>query len=145
VAPRLAALVAAGTALALAAAPALAASDVRERVSPRKGAPDTVFRVGFTAPAKAGIDGGWVRGYHVELVSGRGTTCTHAVSREVTAAEAGERVRLAFPPRDRWCPGRGRGTIYMHESQYCETEPCPASPAVTRPIARFAFRVRVRG
>jgi hypothetical protein len=126
---------AAAFALLLVAPAALAASDVRERVSPRTGSPDTVFRVGFTAPAD--------RSYHVELRLGRGTGCTHSASAFVERARKGRRVRLALPPPDPWCLGRGRGTIYEHSPVVAcnPPDPCPAEPSYVRPIARFAFRV----
>jgi hypothetical protein len=134
---------AAAFALLLVAAPALAASDVNPRVSPKQGNPDTVFRVGFTAPYAAGPG----RGYSIKLVAGRGGGgCTHEAFQAVDEARAGERIRLAFSPAEPWCRGKGRGTIYLHDYPYCnEGDPCPAFPSSMRPIARFAFRVRSSG
>ncbi|MEA2467102.1 MAG: hypothetical protein QOJ57_1228 [Thermoleophilaceae bacterium] len=113
------------------------------RVSPKRGHPTTVFRIGFTAPAAAGRSGVFERDYSVQLdVTGNG--CKQAAVQTVPEAKAGERVRLAFRPGKGWCRGKGRGTIYMSEGPICDpgTDPCPASPSSTRVIARFGFRVR---
>jgi hypothetical protein len=133
-------------ALCVACAPvALAASDVKPRISPKPGHPSTVFRVGFTAPQSAGRQGATERSYWVEL-SVRGRGCSQTASRDVpNAVAAGERVHVRFlPPSERWCLGKGRGKIWMSEGPYCDpSDPyhCPAGPSSTREIAHFNFRV----
>jgi hypothetical protein len=126
----------------LCAAPALAEPAVAPRISPKHGTPKTVFRVGFTAPEAAGHEGVVERSYSVELLV-RGSNCSQAAVETVPEAAAGERVRLAFRPRRRWCRGRGHGTIYQEEGPYCpdHSQPCPLFPSTSKPIAHFAFRV----
>jgi hypothetical protein len=133
-------------ALCLACAPvALAVSGVKPRISPKPGHPNTVFRVGFTAPQSAGRQGASERSYSVQL-SVRGRGCAQTAERGVSdAVAAGERVHLRFvPPSGRWCLGKGRGTISMTEGPYCDQakhDPCPLFPTTTREVAHFSFRV----
>jgi hypothetical protein len=132
-------------ALLIAAAPAVAASDVNPRVTPKPGHRGTTFRVAFTAPKAAGRQGVVERSYSVELsVSGRG--CSQSSARTVSQAAAGERVKVRFPaPSERWCLGKGRGTISMTEGPNCDRStgdrPCPEFPTSTRDIAHFTFKV----
>jgi hypothetical protein len=130
--------------LLLCAAPALATTAVAPRISPKIGTPKTVFRVGFTAPEAAGHEGVVERSYSVELVAAHGRNCTHSVGEQVDKASAGERVRVSLRGRYKWCQGRGHGTIYQQEGPYCpdHSQPCPLFPSTSKPIARFAFRVR---
>jgi hypothetical protein len=123
---------------------ALAAGGLGVRVAPHAGAPDTAFRVAFTAPDAAGHQGVFVRSYSVQLTAARGYACTRTMAMDVAKAAKGERVRLVFRARPPWCAGRGHGTIFESSGPYCprKTDPCPAFPSETRTIARFRFSVR---
>jgi hypothetical protein len=133
--------------LAATAAPAsvaLAAGGLDVRVSPRVGTQHTTFRVAFTAPRAAGHEGVSQRSYSVRLMAARGSGCTRELSKEVTDAPRGDRVRLAFRAPHPWCRGRGRGTISETDGPYCprKGDPCPLFATRMQTLARFAFRVR---
>ena len=136
-------LLLATAALALAATPApAAAKPVNARISPHGGQPDTVFRVGFSAPKPTGRHGRITRTYDISLeLDGAGDGCTEFASRFIPKARAGERVHRRFVPNRGWCRGRWIGTVGMEESFPCEVN-CPAMPSGGAPIAEFHFRVR---
>ena len=128
-------------ALGLSASAAVAQPAVNAHITPKRGHPDTTFRVGFTAPQTAGHQGVYERSYSVEL-SVRGRGCAQSAATEVTQATAGRRVRVWFKPASRWCLGRGRGSISMTEGPYCNPpDPCPEFPTRTSEIAQVDFRV----
>jgi hypothetical protein len=129
-------------AVCVACAPAaLAAAAVNPRVTPTTGHPHTTFRVSFTAPQAAGHQGVTERSYSVEL-SVRGQGCSQAAAQTVPNAAAGQRVHLQFRPSQRWCLGKGRGTVSMTEGPYCNPpDPCPEFPTRTSDIGHFSFKV----
>jgi hypothetical protein len=133
-------------ALALAATPAAAAAKpVNPRISPHGGHPDTVFRVGFTAPKPTGKHGQITRNYRISLtLDGGGKGCTSFAERFVDTAKAGERVHRRFVPETPWCRGLWIGTVGMEENTPCNKfdKPCPGMPSGGAPIAQFHFRVR---
>jgi hypothetical protein len=133
---RRSAIVVAG--LALAVAPATAwGKPVNARISPHGGQPDTVFRVGFTAPKQ--------RSFTITLeLDGDGHDCATSASRFVAQAKRGERVHRRFVPESRWCRGRWIGTVYMADSVPCDKtgHPCSGMPGPGLPIGHFRFRVR---
>jgi hypothetical protein len=127
----------------LAAAPAAAeAKPVNARISPHGGHPDTVFRVGFTAPKPSGKHGRVTRSYGISLeLDGGGEGCATFASRFVSKARTGERVHRRFVPEGEWCRGRWIGTVFMDASVPCD-HLCPAMPAGGSPIGHFHFRIR---
>jgi hypothetical protein len=135
--------VAVSAAVALMVTPAAAAAKpVKARISPQAGHPDTVFRVGFTAPKPAGKHGRVTRSYSISLeLDGGGENCTSFATRFIERAKAGERVHRRFVPEGEWCRGRWIGTVFMDASVPCDRF-CPAMPSGGTPIARFRYRVR---
>ena len=138
--------VAATAALALVATPAMAATKpVKARISPHGGHPDTVFRVGFSAPEPAGRDHGVVREYFIGLgFDGDPNGCTSSASRSITKAKEGERVHRRFVPDAAWCRGRWSGTISVDTFIPCDPGDhfCSGMPSDQRTIARFHYAVR---
>jgi hypothetical protein len=122
---------------------ALAAGGLDVRVSPRDGTRSTTFRVAFTVPRAAGHQGVSERNYTVSLVAAPGRGCTRELSKDVTDAPKGERVRLAFRGPHPWCAGRGSGTISETDGPYCphNGDPCPLFATRMQTIARFGFGV----
>jgi hypothetical protein len=137
------ALIAAVLALAVTPAPAAAAAKpVNARISPHGGHPDTVFRVGFTAPKPSGKHGRVTRSYSISLeLDGGGEGCASFARRSVEEASTGERVHRRFVPDGGWCRGRWLGTVFMDASAPCD-DLCPGMPAGGSPIGHFHFRIR---
>jgi hypothetical protein len=127
----------------LGATPAPAeAKPVNARISPHSGHPDTVFRVGFTAPKPTAKHGRVTRSYSISLeLDGGGDGCTAFASRFIPKAGAGDRVHRRFVPEGEWCQGRWIGTVFMDEAAPCDHF-CPASPSGGTSIAQLRFRIR---
>ncbi len=138
-------------ALAMVAASATAAGlgpTTRVTVKPGSGTPQTHFAFSFRVPVATGTSGSLVRTDTFSASGPRGTHCQSRMTRTLSPAKTGMRVKLTLRPAkssDGWCSGQWHGTVVQSEVIRCRPGPvrvCPDLVVAPRTIASFRFRVK---
>jgi hypothetical protein len=114
-------------------------------VTPGTGAPTTVFKVRFTAPASTGTSGGSRRGFQLGVSGPQRPGCVGASSVALPSAARGASVNVGLDPAKlggRWCPGAYLARVDEFQGPACSPGMmCPQFVRVVAIVGRVQFRV----